>query len=347
MKRKYIFYIAFSMLWLFFRNNPEQTEKIYSVGVYPYIAKTLHFLLGWIPFSFGDVFYTFIVFYAFYFCIKNRKKIWKSPLWFSGKVFFFIMTIACCFFSLWGFNYFRVPLSKTLEINTSYSENMLFQATELYIVEANNLHQKLVKNDSLKVDFTLSKQEIYDLASKSYPLGIKNITDFSTINSVKSSIYSTFLTYMGYSGYLNPFTNEAQVNGKMIGYAVPVTACHEIAHQMGYAAESEANYLGYLAAEKSENLYFKYSAALFALRYLLNETHKVDAEKYKEFVLKTNKGILKNYQEVRDFWRQYENKAEPVFKATYDSFLKANKQKQGIQSYDFVVGLLINLKLKN
>ena len=51
--------------------------------------------------------------------------------------------------------------------------------------------------------------------------------------------------------------------------------------------------------------------------------------------------IFENYKEVRLFWKQYENKAEPVFKASYDAFLKANKQKQGINSYDLVIGLLI------
>ena len=51
--------------------------------------------------------------------------------------------------------------------------------------------------------------------------------------------------------------------------------------------------------------------------------------------------IFENYKEVHLFWKQYENKAEPVFKASYDAFLKANKQKEGINSYDLVVGLLI------
>ena len=50
---------------------------------------------------------------------------------------------------------------------------------------------------------------------------------------------------------------------------------------------------------------------------------------------------------MRLFWQQYENKAEPVFKASYDAFLKANKQSQGINSYDLVVGLLIPHYVRN
>jgi hypothetical protein len=55
-----------------------------------------------------------------------------------------------------------------------------------------------------------------------------------------------------------------------------------------------------------------------------------------------HKGILKNYQEVRDFWDGYENPLEPIFKTTYDSFLKTNNQAAGMESYSYVVALLVN-----
>jgi hypothetical protein len=41
---------------------------------------------------------------------------------------------------------------------------------------------------------------------------------------------------MGFSGYLNPFTNEAQVNYMMM-YSFPMTTNHEMAHQMGFAVK--------------------------------------------------------------------------------------------------------------
>ena len=51
---------------------------------------------------------------------------------------------------------------------------------------------------------------------------------------------------MGFSGYLNPFTNEAQVDILIPKYQLPTTASHEVAHQLGYAAENEANFIGIL-----------------------------------------------------------------------------------------------------
>ena len=128
---------------------------------------------------------------------------------------------------------------------------------------------------------------------------------------------------MGFSGYLNPFTNEAQVRRLIPTYKFPTTACHEAAHQLGYAAENEANFIGSFAAIHNEDIYFKYSGYTFALRYCLAEIFKRDPEIYYRILPSVNKGILKNYQEVQDFWMAYENPLEPIFEKTFDSFLKS------------------------
>ena len=340
--RKYIILAILVVIWLVFRNFPAFTESIYSCGIYPFIAKIQHFLWGWLPFSFGDVFYTILLFAIILGTVKYIRKLWQEPLKALDKLFTKLIRLVFAFFMLWGFNYFRIPLAESLHIDRKYTEEQLLKATENCIARANALHSKLAANDSTKVDFWLSQSEIYRIAATAYPLNRQGITDFKAIESVKPSLYSKLLTYMGYSGYLNPFTNEAQVNGLMVGYSTPITACHEIAHQMGYAAEQEANYLGYLAAEKVQNPYFNYSAELFALRYFLGEVAMVAPQHYEELRAKVHKGIFENYKEVRLFWEQYKNKAEPVFKSSYNVFLKVNKQRAGINSYDLVVGLLIS-----
>ena len=59
-------------------------------------------------------------------------------------------------------------------------------------------------------------------------------------------------------------------------------------------------------------------------------------------VADVNKGILKNYEEVRLFWEAHQNPTEPLFKLFYGSYLKANKQSKGMESYSYVVALLTN-----
>ena len=66
---------------------------------------------------------------------------------------------------------------------------------------------------------------------------------------------------MGYGGYLNPFTNEAQVNGVTPKFRLPTVSCHEVGHQLGYSAEGATNFIGYLVTSESNDPYFKYSAS--------------------------------------------------------------------------------------
>jgi hypothetical protein len=60
-----------------------------------------------------------------------------------------------------------------------------------------------------------------------------------------------------------------------------------------------------------------------------------------------NQGIKENFREMSDFWLSYENPMEPVFKSVFSTFLKANNQAQGIDSYDLVVSLLVTYHEKH
>jgi hypothetical protein len=141
---------------------------------------------------------------------------------------------------------------------------------------------------------------------------------------------------------LNPFTNEAQVNDKGPMYNFPTTVCHEMAHQLGYASESEANFIGFLASVKNDNLYFQYSGYSYALRYCLHNWQIRDEKMFAILHKKVNPGILKNYDESNAFWKQYETFVETGFQIFYDNFLKFNQQKDGMEGYSKFVNLMVN-----
>ena len=147
---------------------------------------------------------------------------------------------------------------------------------------------------------------------------------------------------MGFAGYLNPFTGEAQVDKLIPKNNFAATSCHEIAHQTGIGSESEANFVGYLAATNFDNQYFNYSGYLLALRHCLVDVYRYDEEKFNQLKPLINKGIIKDIKKSQEFWDSYQNWSEKYFEIFYDSFLKANQQKEGIKSYHKMVSLLIN-----
>ncbi|APY11789.1 amino acid permease [Seonamhaeicola sp. S2-3] len=329
------------ILWL--SKNPEFVEAYYSNGLYVYISKVFRYMLGWMPFSFGDLVYTLGTVYVLRWLYKNRKRILKDTRRWIIDVASALAVLYFAFHLFWGYNYYRLPLHKNLNLEADYTTEQLVSVTKKLIEKSNALHLEITKNDTLKVTLPYTKQAIF----KKTPEGYDNLkSDFSQLEynpkSIKKSLFSYPLTYMGFSGYLNPLTNEAQVDGLIPTFKFPTTSAHEMAHQLGYAAENEANFIGFLASIHNDDIYFKYCGYTFGLRYCLNEIYRRDEALFEALGKTVNKGILKNYEEVRLFWETHENPIEPFFKIFYSNFLKANNQPKGMESYSYVVALLVN-----
>ncbi len=329
-------------------NYPSIIEKYYSNGIYLFTSKFFRILLGWLPFSFGDLLLLIFILYFFrslYKLIKNR---FKNSL---EKLLHFIAIVSLfygCFYWFWGFNYFREPLTTNLGISQQkYSTEQLATVTKKITSELNNIHLKIAKNDSVLIQNPYSQKEMYQKAIDGYTNLAKEYPQLAyQYASIKSSLMSLLQTYNGTSGYLNPFTGEAHVNDMIPKTGYPTTICHEMAHQIGFAAENEANFIGYLAALANDDIYFKYAAYRMAFGYLINELRRHDKEIHKTIIKSVNKGVLKDYRASSEFWNRYENPIEPLLKKGYNSYLKANKQTKGIQSYNYVVDLIISYEQK-
>ncbi len=323
---------------------PTFIEAYYSNGIYPVISIFLRILLGWIPFSFGDLLIGFLFFIFLRFLYRLIKGKFKG---FVPKLMQFMAVasiIYFCFYFFWGLNYFREPLAKNLGFGqTKYTTKQLITTTKHVIEKLNALQLEITKNDSLKVENPFSQKEMYvkaisgyEILSESYPqLAYKHA-------SVKNSMMSLFQSYNGTSGYMNPLTGEAQVNDRIPKTGYPTTTCHEMAHQLGFAAENEANFVGFLAATSNEDIYFKYAGYRMAFGYLISEMRKHDKQQASDLWKTIHKGILKDFRASNAFWKQYQNPLEPIIKKGYNSYLKANNQSKGIQSYNYVVDLLIS-----
>ena len=321
---------------------PELVETYYSKGFYPYFSEFFRSLFGWLPFSVGDIVYAFLIATLLYYFIKNRHQLrqkWKDVL----RDTVMVLSIAYFTFHIsWGLNYYRLPVAESLSLTEEYNTSDLYDVTTKLIM-ATNASQERITGDSLtKVEIPYSQKEIFEKTISSYKLLAEKYPQFSYPRpSLKKSMFSTILTYMGYGGYLNPFTHESQVNSKIPPFRFPVVCGHEVGHQLGYSAENETNFIGYLVMANQNDPHLRYAASAYALSYCLREVNRRDPERYKLFYAGINPGVRENYDELRRFWESYENPMEPVFKAIFNTFLKANNQEAGIKSYSLVVSLII------
>lgn len=333
-------------------NYPSIIEKYYSNGIYLFTSKFLRILFGWIPFSFGDLLIGFLVFAFFRFLYRLIKARFKNSLEKLLQLFAIVSLLYGCFYWFWGLNYFREPLAKNLGFNqTKYTTEQLVTTTKHVIKNLNTLQLEITKNDSLKVENPFSQKEMYAKAISGYAILAETYPQLAYKHtSVKSSLMSLFQSYNGTSGYMNPLTGEAQVNDMIPKTGYPTTTCHEMAHQIGFAAENEANFVGFLASVSNKDVYFKYAGYRMAFGYLISEMRKHDKQQASDLWKTIHKGISKDFIASNAFWNAYQNPIEPLIKKGYNSYLKANKQSKGIQSYNYVVDLLISyfdLELNN
>lgn len=318
-------------------------EQYYSSGFYPFISKILRSLFGWLPFSFGDTLLILLLIIS----IKNIANLIKNRFKNILQKLLYLTSIASIlygvFYLFWGFNYFRNTLANNLQLTQNkYTTKELINTTNIVLSKLNTYQFKITKNDTVKVVSPYTTETIYKKAINGY----KNITktypqlQYETV-SVKSSLISLFQSYNGTSGYINPFTNEAQINNMLPKTSMPTIICHEIAHQIGWAAENDANFIGFLTAKVNDDIYFKYAAYRMAFSYLISEVKKRDKNLATEILKTVNKGVIKDFNASFKHWEQFKNPIEPYIKKGYNSYLKANNQAGGIKSYSYVVDLLI------
>lgn len=331
--------------------HPHWIETYYTHGFYETISAGMRWSLGWIPFSIGDLIYVLASLFVLFWLWKHLRALLflKSENRFSSAIQAYIgilltANIVYAYFHLsWGMNYYRPSIAEQLSLETEYEDDQLYHVTTQMLEKTIALHHRLQPDDSLKVNFEKNQYSLFAKAETAYDQDLAGL-DFIDFDHrcTKKSLLTMPLSYMGYGGYLNPFTGEAQVNGWIRNYKTPVLILHEMAHQLGYARENEANFIAIQAGIHHPDPRFQLSALMFGLRYCLKDVHRRDPERFENYRARMNHGLLLDYQELTDFWKQYEGVIEDAMRVTYDGYLRANNQPGGIKTYSYVTSLLVN-----
>lgn len=352
MRRRLLNILALSLplQWVLIRwlaRYPEWVEEHYSLGLYPHISGFFRRLYGWIPFSVGDLLYGFLLSGILWVVYQHGRRLRTHFRESLRNLLAGLAVLHLTFYLLWGLNYFRQPLSERMGLEEAYDEAALLELVSTLIQEVNALQEQLTGGRTEQVVIPYDREDILNRTLEAYRVYGSAEPAFRYIHpSLKPSLISLGLSYMGYGGYLNPFTGEAQVNARLPLFRFPVVCAHEVGHQLGYSAENETNFIGYLLTRSQDDPYMQYSAAAYALGYCLAEVRRRDPTLAKSLVKELNAGVLANYAELRTFWESYQNPMEPVFKAIFNQYLEANLQKDGIRSYNRVVGLMIGYHKK-
>jgi hypothetical protein len=325
---------------------PSFIESFYSVGIYPYISRSMRFLLGWLPFSFGDCMYGIVAIWLLvkiisFFIKLSRGQLangkWKQSL---RKTAIIVMLVYVLFNWMWAFNYNRLGSAYQFQLKLEqYSKADLQQFADTIQSRLNvickdsiSLQQnRLVNIKAIKLEC----ENDYALAGKSYPF-----IAYKTL-SVKRATLGSVGNYLGFLGYVNPISLEAQLNQSIPSFFVPYVCCHEMAHQIGYASESEANLIGYMTCKQSGQPAFRYSVYYDLMNYALNEIAYRDTALAKNYLKQLPRQVKTDRKFTREFFSKYKNPISPMIDWAYDHYLKLNNQPHGKETYNEVVGWII------
>lgn len=341
---KWAFPLALIAVIILLKFFPTTIEKSYSSKAYIGISTFLRAFTRLLPVSIGDLFYAMITISLLLQLIRFirkwiKKQLIRQTVWHGlGKMVRQLLWVYIIFNLFWGLNYNRLGIAWQLHLQPKPYNKEELEKLVCLLIEKTNAERKAIGTDSLLPQpattaiFTQCIQA-YDSIALRFPF-----LEYHQ-PAVKGSIFNSLGKYFGFTGYYNPFSGEAQVRTDVPRVLLPYTTCHEIAHQLGYASESEANFVGYLACSAVQDHYFRYSVYMDLYKYAAYELLYLDPNAGHGWELDSL--VKQDMQNIRNFFLGQQNRVSPVMNSLYDQYLKANQQESGIESYNEVIGWLL------
>ena len=311
----------------------------------------LRTLTGNIGIAIGEWVYLFICISLIYSFIKwvmcQNGRFMQATFWVGTMVEIFngLVKIYILFELFWGLNYQKQSpaVDFGLEVPTSYTEAQMDSLSLEFIQQMNSTRAILPDTalKSLQLNSVIEQTQLqYAQIYLSYPfLHYRH-------PSIKMAVFPSWGDYLGYTAFYQPLTGEAIIRGDLPVLTQPFTVSHEIAHQLGYASETEANFIAFVIGIESNDPLFNYSMQLQLFTYAqqahLNSIAKRGDFKHFQKVISRNKSLLNakvliDRKQIRDFFTRKQDMQIPGSTQLYNQFLQWNKQANGIESYNDVL----------
>jgi len=339
------------LLIFVFSSFPSLVSKYYQPYFFRPISLMLRIISGKIGIAIGEWIYLIIcivLIIKFIIWISRNYAHFFIPSFWSFqiiKIFNLIVKLYVLFELIWGLNYQKSnPATDfNMMVSNSYTESQMDSLSLVLIQDLNNSRLKLADTDIKNLSFNTILNETraaYDSIDLTYPfLHYRRA-------SLKKAVFPSWGDYLGYTAFYQPLTGEAIVRADLPMLTLPFTVSHEIAHQLGYASETEANFIAFVVGVESKNPLFNYSTQLqlftYAQQAQLNSIAKRGDYLQFEKVIARNKKlmnpkVLADRKQIRDFFMRKQVVQIPGSAALYNQFLLWNKQTKGIESYDDVL----------
>lgn len=243
------------------------------------------------------------------------------------------------FMLFWGFQYQRTPIETRLDMTVDVREPKALRNLCLELIDQANA----LKRES----DTPTVQDILDAVPEAFEAArpVWNLWPDVPTPAPKASGVNRLLSNLMIEGIYSPFTFEPLINTAIPPADLPFTACHEVAHSLGFAREEEANFIAYLVCSESPSPYFRYSGVMGALRYAMPALGEADPAAFWQCFDRISDPVRLDMAARDAYWLAMQQSTIALASQQInDGYLSlAMGQPEGARSYGRVVDLLLAL----
>lgn len=336
-------------------------EAWYSRGIYPGLQAAVTSVSNAVPFALLDLsVFVLVAVLAFGFWRRVQAAGMLRALT-SGVVTLLTLTavVFLLFFALWGLNYRRVPLDQKIEYDRSrITREAALRLGDHALREVNRLHASAHKLDvgrdtgpAAGTAVSVERGRGSSAEAPGLPLEAAFASAQRMLGSErlavpgvpKRSLLERYFRAAAIDGMTDPFFLEVILNPDTLPFERPFVLAHEWAHLAGYANESEANFVAWLASTQGDAM-AQYSGWLAIFEHVVASLPRADQ------VMLTSQLAAGPRRDLQEAAARYA-RASPVVRTAardvYDTYLRANRVHDGVASYTAVVRLMLGAGLQD
>lgn len=337
--------LLLGLLALFFRwlLTPQLIEQYYSRGFFLLIRTIIDTLVGsWLPIA---SLYVLLV-WLLWRLVANIRTWWGqrgAGRWWSlawGILGFLGYTIFL-FLILWGYNYGRIPVQKTLALPTE--KLSLSELQEVVQAEAKVLTD--LRNNITMDTSTLSNVVFPDGMEAVLREGLESALlryGYPATGKMRARLVYPKGIFLRFSsaGLYFPWTGEGHVDAGLIPLQRPYTMVHELAHGYGFGDEGTCSFWAYLTAFEIQQPIWQYTIRLGYWRRIAIAWVRADQASYDVFRASLHPGIIADLNAINENITAYPDIMPRFRYVAYDTYLKAQGIQEGMLNYGTVVRLV-------
>ncbi len=340
--------VALLLFWIL-PHFPEVTETLFSRGIFRLVSVPLGMVSSLFPFSLTEVAAVAALPVLVLLLVRFFRKLKASEARAqyaakAGRAVGWVLSSALLLYMLLhGLNFYRLPASELLELDTSPKSGEFLQAVCIDLAQnASIARRQLPEDENGNVALDGSITDVLVKAGKGYE-ALEDQYPFlwGVVNRGKPVHLSPLWSFTGITGMYFPFFSEANINVDQPACDIPATAAHELAHTRGFAREDECNFFACLACFHHPSADYRYSGYLMAYVYCANALYAYDQDLWLATRAYCSEGMLADLQQRSEYWQQFEGQVQDISESINNSFIEIQGDDDGVLSYSRVVELLL------